>query len=201
MIAVALSAGHGGASTGVVKGNEWERLIEKDWVLEMALSLHDRLGLLPNVTPALTRHDDTDLGLNEDASIARDYGADLALCLHVNSYNDPKERGMRVFYWPGQTTAKLVANAVALHAPPELREMSPRPRQSSTTLWPGVNNVLAPFVAKGICAVLIEFGFASNTGDRKFLLTDPGKAGCALAAEAGVIEFWKLESEKSKHAA
>lgn len=193
---VCVGAGHGGASTGVVMGNEGsDRLTEKTWTLEFALALHDHLGHLPGIQAPLTRHEDKDLGLTEEALLAKEYGADLVLSLHVNSYKDPHEHGLRAFHMPGDRDAKAIADTIALHAPMQLREFTPRARTASD-LWPAVRNVLTPFQQRGICAVLIEFGFASNTADRRYLLSEPGKAACANAAEAGVIEFMRLRSTK-----
>jgi N-acetylmuramoyl-L-alanine amidase len=209
-VCVALDPGHGscgdpgcdGAGAherhwGVVRGNDGvDRLIEKDWVLELGFILANRLGHLPGVQPVLTRDEDRDLGLTEAAVISEKHGADIVLCLHVNAYTDPHERGLRTFYLPGELEAKAIADTIAQHAPMQLRGVNPRPRIATVDQYPAVVNVLMPFAARKMCAVLVECGFASNAADRAFLITDAGKQAVANAIEAGVIEFWQSRSVK-----
>lgn len=199
----AIDAGHGGASTGVVRGNEGaDRLVEKDWVLALALLLHDRLGSLPGVVAPLVRAEDKDLGLDEAAKGAAEYQPDLALCLHVNSSTDPYKRGLMAFHHPeGDWRAKDTAAAIALHAPGELRRLHPRATIATPLEWEAVRNVMAPYVKRQIQCVLVECGFASNNADRAYLLSPTAMHAVANAIEAGVIEFWRLSEKQAGSAA
>ena len=198
-----LDAGHGGASTGVVRGNEGpDRLVEKDYVLELALLLHDRLGSLPGVIAPLVRHEDKDLGLEEAAKIAAEYQPDFALCLHVNASKETSARGLMAFHHPeGDWKAKDAAAAIALHAPGEMRRLHPRATIATPLEWEAVRNVMAPYVKRQISCVLVECGFASNNADRAYLLSPTAKHALANAIEAGVIEFWRLSEKQAGSAA
>lgn len=193
---VALDPGHGGTSTGVVKGQGADLLVEKDWVLRLGLILSSRLVHLPGIRTALTRARDIDLGLNEAARIAREADADLALCLHVNSFTDPVSRGLLAFHHPaGDWKAKDAAAVIASHAPLALRRRHPQ-AAIATTSYQAVRNVMEPFVERRIPCVLVECGFASNNADRAYLTSQTGIHAVANAIEAGVIEFWRLSAAK-----
>ena len=184
-INVGIDPGHGGKDPGTSHGG----LVEKDWVLEVGYLLLDMLSTNMHCSPTLLRVEDVDIGLREAADSAMDADCDLVLSLHVNANDNTLVRGLMTFHLPSDVEGAEMARGISDGAPEQL---SRRNGVISATQeqWPRVCNVLEPYLANGIPACLIEFGFATNEYDRKYLLSQPGKYACALAAYHGVLAFW-----------
>ena len=79
---VVIDPGHGGDNNGALGFNG---VYEKTIVLELALSLKERLELATDAKVILTRDSDEDVPLERRVSIANDAQADLFISLHCNS--------------------------------------------------------------------------------------------------------------------
>jgi N-acetylmuramoyl-L-alanine amidase len=205
---VALDAGHGGRDFGSV----WPRdvkppddpkdeqgwlnytaklaFVEKEWVLNQAYLLRSLLKpAQAKLTTMLLRCQDTDIGLSDAATYAKDAKVDLAIILHCNTSENTKTKGLFAFHSPGDVAGEVVAEAIALGAPRQLR----RSGKGSvvTDDWPRVRNVLNPYAKAGIPACLVEFGYISNDDDRRYLSSPYGQYSCAAAVLQGIFEGWR----------
>lgn len=195
MIKVAIDAGHGGPNTGCVHGNSWERLVEKDYTLEVAHLLYDSVADLSRyVQPILIRDGDEEITLTQRADISARKGAHLHLHLHVNAWKS-YARGFMAFHWPTNVLAKDVAEHIAYSAPLNLRHKAIPVHPALRDKWDEVRNVMRPVECDN---VLLEFGYASNDAERKELLKHTTKLGIVNALRSGIIHYLAL---KEQHAA
>ena len=103
---VAIDPGHGGEDPGTTCWSDrGTRLEEKDIALAVGLALRkeieSRFGgdtTRPGLRAILTREGDYFVPLAQRPAIARKYGADLFVSLHVNSAPSDKARGAEVFF-------------------------------------------------------------------------------------------------------
>ncbi|MEM7505096.1 MAG: N-acetylmuramoyl-L-alanine amidase [Pseudomonadota bacterium] len=90
---VVIDPGHGGIDPGAIAGD----LLEKDVVLEVALSLAERISREPGFTPVLTRSDDRFLPLRARLRIAREARAHIFLSLHADAITEGEADGMSIY--------------------------------------------------------------------------------------------------------
>ncbi|MFQ5599510.1 MAG: N-acetylmuramoyl-L-alanine amidase [Candidatus Krumholzibacteriia bacterium] len=92
---VAIDPGHGGEDPGTVWGTSLE---EKAIALDVARLLAKQLGRANGLRPILTRSGDYFVPLQKRQEIARQYGAQLFLSLHVNAARSRQARGAEIFF-------------------------------------------------------------------------------------------------------
>ena len=128
-------------------------------------------------TVRLTRAGDIDDdGLRWRAELANDWGADLFLSLHANSFADPAAHGTEAWYFPGSRRGIRLARRIQ-HA------IVRRLHTADRGVKPAAFTVLA---ATECPAVLVETAFLSNPADRA-LLTDPVRQTDFAAAIAEAV--------------
>ncbi|MGN1276971.1 MAG: RICIN domain-containing protein, partial [Floccifex sp.] len=97
-IVICLDPGHGGNDSGTYTYySSQDGLYEKYYNLKIAQYCKQELEKYANVTVYMTRYDDTNLGLQERAQVAADYGASYLISIHLNGLNGTN-RGAVVFY-------------------------------------------------------------------------------------------------------
>ncbi len=92
---IVLDAGHGGRDPGATSVSG--AIQEKQLTLALAAELRDLLVERGRVRVAMTREDDTYLGLEDRAGLARRLGAGLFVSLHADSAPNPLARGATVY--------------------------------------------------------------------------------------------------------
>lgn len=92
---VAIDPGHGGEDPGTVWGRS---LREKEIALEVGRLLAAELQRHAGVRPVLTRSADYFVPLGRRPALARQYGAQLFVSLHVNAARSRTARGVEVFF-------------------------------------------------------------------------------------------------------
>jgi len=165
-IVVVFDAGHGGGNQGARSMSGLTR--EEDIVLQVARELGQ---CRPDIV--LTRTCDQTLNFAERADIAQAAGADLVISGHLDSIPDaPYKRGLHAYHHPDSPYGRRLAEYAVRSAPRELR---------------GGNSILAnsvPWKGRAKCvleaylpysdALLIEFGYLSNTRDLGFVRSTEG---------------------------
>ncbi|MGM9948323.1 RICIN domain-containing protein [Floccifex sp.] len=97
-IVICLDPGHGGTEPGTYTYySSQDGLYEKYYNLKIAQYCKQELEKYANVTVYMTRYDDTNLGLQERAQVAANYGASYLISIHLNGLNG-SNRGAVVFY-------------------------------------------------------------------------------------------------------
>lgn len=91
---VVIDPGHGGEDPGAVSPNG---TYEKNLVLSIGKQLAAKLAAMPGVKAYMTRKGDYFIPLGKRIEIAKEYGADLFLSVHVNAGFSTKAAGSSVY--------------------------------------------------------------------------------------------------------
>jgi N-acetylmuramoyl-L-alanine amidase len=163
-------------------------LIEADWTLPFGLFVARLLSHVHGIDVEVTRNDDSPISLEERGALAAAFKADYVVSLHVNAYRSSHARGCRVYYLPGDEIGLLGARAAVMSSPPALRtdrivSAYNDPHTKDDDWKEAPRAVLGAYDAP---CTLIEIGFASNEGDRAFLLDPLGMCAAAAAPYAAV---------------
>ena len=128
-------------------------------------------------TVRLTRDGDIDDdGLRWRAELANEWGADLFLSIHANSFADPAAHGTEVWHFPGSRSGIRLARRIQ-------RAIVRRLHTADRGVKPATYTVLS---ATACPAVLVETAFLSNPADR-VLLTEPARQADFAAAIAVAV--------------
>lgn len=178
---VVIDAGHGGKDVGAkgVAGN-----YEKDFTLAMAKLVANELQQYPEFEVRLTRQTDVYYTLQERVQMANDWGADVFLSIHANSFpGNPKVRGTETYYYNSFSSdlAKVVhRHLVAATGFPD--------RKVKQEAFYVIKNTRMP-------AVLTEIGFLTNAEDNK-KMTDPNfRKKVAKALAAAIREYYVTQKQ------
>jgi N-acetylmuramoyl-L-alanine amidase len=179
--------GHGDENLGCMIGD----VHEKDWTLQMAQDVGVFLGHL-GVKQLFSRQADINPGFNERADLALDFGAHLSLIHHVNASSNRKRSGTICYCYPREKSLK--ASYQIMHCSVSgLRRRGGKIAVPGSRLWtPGAQTVLGPYEARGLDAVLIEYGFSTNERDVEILLSAKHRPSLVLSAAAGVTRMMEL---------
>ncbi len=213
---VVIDAGHGGHDPGANIGlGNGQLIAEKDITLSMAKALGDALHAR-NIHHVFTREDDRYVGLQERVDLAKKFGGNLLVSLHVNSAPRKTASGISIYTLSDQATDDLAADFAmqennALGIPKERAQISSQRTQKKITQVSdqlatgmimsvaGHGEILerplrkANFVvlrAYNMPAVLVELGFLSHPGDLD-LLFDPAWRSKTSTALADAIMVWQ----------
>ena len=214
---VLIDPGHGGRDPGTNVG----RMKEKDIVLTVAKELYKILKRETTLKVRLTRDRDNYIPLEERVAMARNWGADLFISIHVNSCPSPKRRGIETYYLSLTTDPDAMAtaereNAQANLARGEIRQiltsiLKNSKIEDSRTFAGIIQNSLikstkqtnrgvrkAPFVVligADMPSILAEIGFLSNTSDRKLLRNNGYLKKIAQSIAKGITEYSETFSQ------
>jgi len=103
---VVLDAGHGGYDPGTTQGKG-----EKWYNLDITLRT-EKILKSKGVRVKLTRSSDVFVGLEERAKMANDWGADVFISIHNNSFWDKSINGTMTFYYPTSYKGKEYATII-----------------------------------------------------------------------------------------
>ena len=107
---VIIDPGHGGSDPGAISRNG---LREKDVVLRLAHLVADKIDKYRGFRAVLTRKGDYNVSLQRRIDIARSYGGDCFISLHMNSHYNKRARGSEVYYLSLKGATDKNAQAVA----------------------------------------------------------------------------------------
>ncbi|MCX7048547.1 MAG: N-acetylmuramoyl-L-alanine amidase [Candidatus Sumerlaeota bacterium] len=99
---IIIDPGHGGKSWGAVSAKlpGLGYLNEKDIVMKVSLELEKLIKQSSNMTPSLTRRDDTYISLNERCEFSKQHNGDLFISIHCNAagLGEPSAHGVEFYY-------------------------------------------------------------------------------------------------------
>lgn len=168
--------GHGGSNPGLV----YNGFIERDWVVDWSHFLINKLTDACS-EQRMARYGNVSMGYSIRASDARAWDADAALLHHVNGMFFPKDHiragearqefhGTMAFVVFADKVARQWVTAILDGTPPVLQRTSNILIPSHPIGWTqDAYGHLHHYADRGIPAVLMEYGFATNPGDRKAL--------------------------------
>lgn len=165
---VVLDPGHGGGATGAQKSS----YNEKDINFKILYTIGKQYF---NQDPSklkvyYTRTSDTDVSLNDRAAFAKEVGADLFVCLHMNSVvNSSSVEGTEVFY----SNMNNDANSAGLTSKKLASYFVENLTDALGTNSRGVKQAAFVVIKKNtVPAVLIELGFLTNKKDLSIITNE-----------------------------
>jgi N-acetylmuramoyl-L-alanine amidase len=192
---IVIDPAHGGSDRGVELSGH---VREKDFTLQVARLMEKELVQSGQFEVRLTRTADTAVSMEERLKIIRSAKADVVISLHVNAGFDKKSSGYEI-YFPGfkslpggQNDSKAILKDMVknkyLNDSVRLAQMVGK---NLTVIFPRKNRGLrdAPVpLLEGLTipAVVVEVGFATNTGDCELLLNETTKQALAKALSKGI---------------
>ena len=170
---IMLDPGHSGpCEPGACAGDVTEAAVVLAIARLTATQLRER-----GHTVRLTRDGDIDDdSLRWRAELANDWGADLFLSIHANSFADPAAHGTEVWHFPGSRSGIRLARCIQ-HA--IVRRLHTADRGVKPAAFTVLSSTDCP-------AVLVETAFLSNPADRT-LLTNPARQADFATAIAAAI--------------
>lgn len=172
---VVLDAGHGGSQTGAL----YSGVNEKDINLSVAKKVESIL-LKQGYNVVMTRTTDATVGLYDRADIANAVEADVFVSIHSNAAeNNADYTGIYTYYHPTSRRGARLAQAI----------QDPI-CQITGAIDRGIKD--ADFVVlreTDMCAVLVEMGFMTNSGELQRLITPSYQDKLAAGIAEGIVTY------------
>ena len=189
---VVLDAGHGGEDGGAIGGNG---TVEKNVNLSIMLKLQQLLEQ-SGCTVITTRTEDISLHNSGDEKVGNrkisdldnrkkmpeEYGADIFVSVHMNTFPDSKYSGAQVFYAEKEGSKELAENIRA-----ELKAHVNGENNRETKDADG--NIYILDGAK-VPSVVVECGFLSNSEEEAKLVSEEYQQKLAFAMYCGIIKYF-----------
>ena len=182
---ILVDAGHGGTDGGARARDSgvWEKEINLQVAGKLKACLEES-----GARVIMTREEDIQFSKNkrEDLTarlkLAKEGGAQMVVCVHMNEYKSRKESGPQVFYRKDQAQGRLLAGCLQEAL---IRELNPQRERSA---------LAGDYFMLGldVPSVLVECGFLSNPREEKLLLTQDYQNKIARAITDGIEEFFFL---------
>jgi N-acetylmuramoyl-L-alanine amidase len=196
---IVIDPSHGGQDTGVkIK----DRIDEKDITLIIALALQKELAQESNLQIILTRDSDRELSLEERKKNVAKIKPDFFLSLHINSGFGKTASGFELYYPGFKDTAERKA-AVKLNAQQAKNKylndsikMSHLIQRNLDAVFPrkgrGLREANLPIIdGLFVPALVVEIGFATNSEDKKKLLSPITQVEIAQALAKSIKSFFR----------
>ena len=195
--------GHGGSNHGCRHNG----IYENNWVLQMAYDCGPSL-MVWGLEVEYSRYEDLEVSYKDSAHNAKDWGADLAICHHVNALvfgkghaleGEPDSRGHGLICFTASDTYRedSIADAIRLASPPQLQLQRHRAIiKSNPNNWTkNANYIISCYREYNIPTILIEWGFATSLADSCILKSPSYRYNLVACVMAGVARFLELENE------
>lgn len=196
---VVLDPGHGGSDPGA-SGNG---LIEKELTLKIASYCKRELEKYYGVKVYMTRSSDVGVGLEERVQIAKNYGADVFVSIHINSAS-PGAYGAEVFYpnanynpsvhEPGKNLAQNIQNELVALG---LGNRGIKEASTVNDTYPDGSkqdyySVIRNSKLNGFPGIIVEHAFISNPSDAAFLAQESNLQRLGIADATGIAKQYNL---------
>ncbi len=194
---VIIDAGHGGEDCGTIGV---DGSYEKDLNLEFAMCIGELLSK-EGYAVIYTRTDDKLLYTDEEniygirkisdlknrCKIAAEYENSLFISIHMNSYSNPKYKGLQVYYGIKNSESYKLASIVQNTVKNDLQKDSRRKIKAGNDIYI-LENTTNP-------AILIECGFLSNPEECKSLSEKEYQKSLCFSIVCGIINYNKSQSD------
>jgi len=172
---VVLDAGHGGYDPGTTQGQG-----EKWYNLDITLRL-EKILKSKGVRVKLTRSSDIFVGLDERAQMANDWGADIFISIHNNSFWDKSTNGTMTFYYPTSYKGKEYARIIQTDL---IKNLGTKDLGLRSDKFVVLKNTKMP-------AVLVEIACMSNDSDLSKLDTGEFRQKAAESLAESILKIVK----------
>ena len=184
MYKVAIFPGHWGKDPGAIdrlNSSEDDKLFSIEAVINAAISVRvqERLRWIGTQAKLFTG------SLPHKIKRAREWGPDVSISIHCDSFRDPKAVGSKVFYWRNTKISQPLARCV-------LYEMDKISGISCRGLAPANFYVLRKAAGP---VILVECGFLSNPYEERQLNDDAQQFEIAYRIVNGLLNFLKSKND------
>ncbi|WP_274622850.1 N-acetylmuramoyl-L-alanine amidase [Sinobaca sp. H24] len=179
MTKLLLDAGHGGHDPGAT-GHGYR---EKDFVLQICRRIKQIFDTEYNgITVRLTRSDDRFISLGERSRIARSWGADVFISVHMNAFNG-RTGGIETFKHRSSSASRSLQQNLQSHMLQELRKLGNTPNRGNKD----AGFAVLSGTYKHMLSCLTEVLFIDSPGDSKIFKQNTFVERAARAHVLGVI--------------
>ena len=196
---VVIDPAHGGQDVGV---KLTDKIGEKEITLAIALAMQKELAGENNIEVVLTRNSDTNVTIEERKDYISKIKPELFLSLHINAGFGKEANGFELYY-PG--FKELQENKKAAKISPKNKKnkylndsvrLANFIQKNMDALFPrkgrGLREADVPIMeGMTIPALVVEMGFASNSEDKKKLLSPDTQTEIAKALAKSIILFYR----------
>lgn len=186
-----LDAGHGGADSGAISNN----LYEKDLNLEIVDKLESEL-LSRGAIVLLTRDGDYDLSttninrkkddLYSRVKLINNSNCDMYISIHLNSTTSTKWRGLQIFYSNINENNKQLAESINNSLIKNIKNVREIKKSNNYYMY---KNITKP-------GILIEVGFLSNPNDKYLLKQDEYQYKIVTSITDGIVNYFTTKFNK-----
>jgi len=180
-----LDAGHGGADSGAISNN----IYEKDLNLEIVDKLESEL-LSRGALVLLTRDGDYDLStttinrkrddLYSRVKLINSSNCDLYISIHLNATTSSNWRGLQIFYSSINKENKLIAETVSDTLSQNIANVREVKLSNNYYMY---KNITIP-------GILVEVGFLSNPNDKYLLRQDEYQYKVVSSIADGIVKYF-----------
>lgn len=195
-----LDPGHGGSKRGCERAG----LIEKDLAMSIARDLEAFCRQWPHLEIVKSRDNDETRAYSRRAEQAKNWKADLVLCLHIDARqtadgeDDTKATGAQCYTMDGDQVSfevgKKIMQAMAAGLEPTRGlPIATHPKPHWTRRAHSILRLYSP-----LPAVLIEWGFMTNSYDRAALTDLSNRPAMSVAALAGITRLMQIRDKQPR---
>lgn len=200
---VVLDPGHGGSDGGATANG----LVEKNLTLKIAQYCKEELEKYSGVTVYMTRSTDVAVGLEERVQMAKNWGADVFVSIHMNSAS-PAATGAEVWYPNNSYNSEIHNNGQKLASDIENelvslglanRGVKIRNSESGSKYSDGsiadYYSVIRNSKLAGFPGIIVEHAFLTNSADAEKLKQESFIKKVGIADATGIAKYFNLSKE------
>lgn len=201
---VVLDPGHGGSDGGAAANG----LVEKNLTLKIAQYCKEELEKYSGVTVYMTRSTDVAVGLEERVQMAKNWGADVFVSIHMNSAS-PAATGAEVWYPNSSYNSEIHNNGQKLASDIENelvslglanRGVKIRNSESGSKYSDGsiadYYSVIRNSKLAGFPGIIVEHAFLTNSADAEKLKQESFIKKMGIADATGIAKYFNLSKEE-----
>ena len=204
-VVVVLDPGHGGSDSGTTGGG----LKEKDLNLKIAQYCKAELEQYYGVTVYMTRTTDTYVSLDDRTTMAKNWGANVIVSIHINNSSSASASGVEIYYPNSNYNSQIGSQGSALASKIlsqltalGLTNRGTKIRNANDTTYPDGSkadyySIIRNAKIKGFPGIIVEHAFLSNSKDVSFLSSDANLKRVGVADATGIAQYFGLSKQAS----
>jgi N-acetylmuramoyl-L-alanine amidase len=178
---IVLDPGHGGDDPGAIGNEPYEKLYEKNVVLDVGLRTRDKMKNA-GAKIVMTRSTDVFVTLTRRVEIGNNSGANSFISIHANAATSPDAYGSETYYNTAYNGP--ASKSLAVEIQKELvKRMGTRDRGVKEADFYVIKYVKIP-------SILVELGFITNSNDAAKLASSTYRQKSADAIFYGTVNFY-----------
>lgn len=179
---IVIDAGHGGKDPGAIGASG---AYEKDFNLSLAQKVYQLIEQEPLFETRLTREDDRFIKLEDRASLANDWNADVLVSIHGNTFEDPSVSGTEILYYNSESMSLAQTLQGEVAAALNIRDRGVRMEE------------FVILTSAQVPSIIVEVGYLTNPQEETMLLSSDGQDRAANAIFEGLKKY--LSNQKPRN--